>query len=184
MIRVTDHDPAWAGQFARLRGVYEAALGVAGVPFLAVEHVGSTAVPGLAAKPVIDVDIVVAAGDVAAASQVLVGLGFTPRGEHGVPQRWAFRAPDDLPPTHTYVVVDGSLALRNHLVVREILRVDAGLRAEYAAVKRDLAARCEDVDAYVMGRSAVLQRVLAAGGLTADERRAVEGHQQPSSDGS
>ena len=59
-----------------------AAAGVAaGVPVVAIEHVASTAVPGLPAKPVIDCDIVVAEADVTAASQVLVRRGFRPLGE-------------------------------------------------------------------------------------------------------
>ena len=106
------------------------------MPVVAIEHVGSTAVPGLAAKPVIDCDIVVAGPDVAAASQVLAGLGFTPEGELGIPLRWAFKEPERLAPTNTYVVVQGSLSLRNHIAVRDILRADPDLRDQYAAVKR------------------------------------------------
>jgi hypothetical protein len=77
---------------------------------------------------------VVAGRDVAAASRVLTGLGFTPLGELGIPLRWAFKEPERLDGTNTYVVVEGSLSLRNHLAVRDILRADAGLRAQYAAV--------------------------------------------------
>jgi GrpB-like predicted nucleotidyltransferase (UPF0157 family) len=68
VITVVDYDPDWPGLFATLRDEYAAALAAACVPVVAVEHVGSTSVPELAAKPVIDCDIVVAADDVAAAS--------------------------------------------------------------------------------------------------------------------
>ncbi|HEX6887191.1 MAG TPA: GrpB family protein [Candidatus Nanopelagicales bacterium] len=170
MILVVEHDPAWADRFRALRAEYARAFAAAAVPVLAIEHVGSTAVPGLAAKPVIDCDIVVAAADVAAASTVLVSLGFRPLGELGIPQRWAFAEPARLAGTNTYVIVDGSLALRNHRAVRDVLRADAGLRAEYARVKRGLAASAADMDAYVAGKSAVLQRVLAAAGLSAQEQ--------------
>ena len=78
---------------------------------MAIEHVGSTAVPGLAAKPVIDCDIVVAKDDVAGACETLVGLGFRPLGELGIPLRWAFKEPDRLTGTNTYAVVDGCLSL-------------------------------------------------------------------------
>ena len=64
-------------RFEQLRQEYTDAMEAAGVPVVSIEHVGSTAVPGLAAKPVIDCDIVVAGQDVAAASRVLAGLGFT-----------------------------------------------------------------------------------------------------------
>ena len=94
------------------------------VPVVAIEHVGSTAVPGLAAKPVLDCDIVVAEQDVAAGSRALTGLGFTPLGELGIPLRWAFKEPKRLAGTNTYLVVAGSLSLRNHLAVRDSLRAD------------------------------------------------------------
>src|ERR671914_719550 len=106
MIEVTEYDPAWPDRFEELRAEYARALADADVPVVAIEHVGSTSVPGLAAKPVIDCDIVVAEPDVTAASGVLVGLGFTPRGDLGIPQRWAFREPERLARTNTYVVVD------------------------------------------------------------------------------
>src|ERR1700740_3315368 len=115
MITVVEYDPAWPGRFELLRSEYQQAMARAGVPVVAIEHVGSTAVPGLAAKPVIDCDIVVAGQDVAAASRVLAGLGFTPLGELGIPLRWAFKEPERLAPTNTYVVVLDSLSLRNHL---------------------------------------------------------------------
>ena len=81
-------------------------------PSAAIEHVGSTSVPGLAAKPVIDCDIVVVRRDVAAASEVLTGLGFQPEGELGIPLRWAFKEPERLAGTNTYIVEAGSLSLR------------------------------------------------------------------------
>jgi GrpB-like predicted nucleotidyltransferase (UPF0157 family) len=81
---------------------------------VSIEHVGSTSVPGLAAKPIIDIDIVVSGEDVVAASEALTRIGFVPRGDLGVPDRYAFFAPKNFFPTHTYVVVDGCLSLRNH----------------------------------------------------------------------
>jgi GrpB-like predicted nucleotidyltransferase (UPF0157 family) len=64
VITAVDYDPVWPGRFERLRAEYAAAMAAAGVPVVAIEHVGSTSVPGLAAKPIIDVDIVVRAADV------------------------------------------------------------------------------------------------------------------------
>ena len=108
MIAVVDYDPAWPGRFEELRGEYAQAMTAAGVPVVAIEHVGSTSVPGLAAKPVIDCDIVVAEQDVAAAWLVLTTLGFKPLGELGIPLRWAFKEPKRLAGTNTYVIVEGS----------------------------------------------------------------------------
>ena len=119
---VVAYDPAWPRRFEQLRREYAAAMAAAGVPVVAIEHVGSTSVPGLAAKPVIDCDIVMAEQDVAAGSGVLAGLGFKPLGELGIPLRWAFKEPERLAGTNTYIVVAGSLSLRNHLAVRDILQ--------------------------------------------------------------
>ncbi|MGH3743041.1 MAG: GrpB family protein, partial [Micromonosporaceae bacterium] len=148
MIEVVDYDPTWPERFEALRAEYAAALETAQVPVIAIEHVGSTSVPGLAAKPIIDCDIVVAAEQVVAASDVLVALGFEPRGELGVPQRWAFYEPERLVGTNTYVVVSGSLSLRNHLAVREALRADPALRAEYGAVKKRVGDAAKDIYEY------------------------------------
>ncbi|HEX6444189.1 MAG TPA: GrpB family protein [Streptosporangiales bacterium] len=180
MILVTDYDPAWPERFEALRREYAQALAAAGVPVVAIEHVGSTSVPGLAAKPVIDCDIVVAAEHVEAASAVLVGLGFTPVGELGIPQRWAFREPARLAATNTYVVVAGSLSLRNHLCVRDTLRADAALRDEYAAVKKRVGATAADLEEYGKGKNATVQRILRAGGMSAAERASIDANQVPS----
>lgn len=180
MVEVVEYDDAWPEVFEQLRGRYESALRAAGVPVVAIEHVGSTAVPGLAAKPVIDLDIVVASEQVEAASAVLVAMGFRAVGELGIPQRWAFKAPEDWPRTHTYVVVDGSLSLRNHLAVRETLRADTSLRDEYAEVKRAVGSIAADIEEYGQGKEAVVQRILAAAGLTDEERGSIAANQVPS----
>jgi GrpB-like predicted nucleotidyltransferase (UPF0157 family) len=145
-------------------------------------HVGSTSVPGLAAKPVIDCDIVVARPDVAATSAVLAGLGFRPLGELGIPLRWAFKEPERLAGTNTYVVVAGSLVLRNHLAVRDILRADPALRERYAAVKRRVGAVAADIDEYGRGKNDTVQQILAAAGLTDAERASIDANKVPSHD--
>ncbi|MGO9082868.1 MAG: GrpB family protein, partial [Streptosporangiaceae bacterium] len=182
MILVADYDPAWPDRFEQLRREYAAAMAAADVPVLAIEHVGSTAVPGLAAKPTIDCDIVVTRPQVTVAARVLTGLGFTPEGELGIPLRWAFKEPERLAATNTYVIVAGSLALRNHLAVRDILRADADLREQYAAVKRRVGAAAANIDEYGRGKNAMIQRLLAAAGLTDAERASIDGSQVPSHD--
>lgn len=173
VIAVVEYDPSWPERFYALRGEYAKAMAAAGVPVAAIEHVGSTSVPGLAAKPIIDCDIVVAEPDVTAAADVLVALGFTPEGELGIPQRWAFKEPPRLSGTNTYVVVNGCLSLRNHLAVRDTLRADAALRNEYAAVKREAGARAANIDEYGQAKTAMVQKILATAGLTAAERASI-----------
>jgi GrpB-like predicted nucleotidyltransferase (UPF0157 family) len=182
VILVVEYDPRWPTRFEGLRREYAGAMAGASVPLVTIEHVGSTSVPGLAAKPVIDCDIVVAEPDAAAASEVLVGLGFRPLGELGIPLRWAFKEPERLAGTNTYVVVAGSLSLRNHLAVRDTLRSDPGLREQYAAVKRRVCAMAANIDEYGQGKSTVIQRILAAAGLTEAERASISANQVPSYD--
>lgn len=143
---------------------------LAGVPVEAIEHVGSTSVPGLAAKPVLDIDILVVAADIPAAVRRLATAGYVHQGDLGVTGREAFTAPDDDPRRHVYLGTRDNLHIRNHLAVRDVLRTHADLREQYAAVKLALAA---DPDTYISRKSAVRQRVLAHGHLTADELRAI-----------
>lgn len=183
MIVVVDYDAAWLERFEMLRELYAEAMAAARVPVVAVEHVGSTSVPGLAAKPIIDCDIVVARAHVTAASNALISLGFTPLGELGIPQRWAFKEPARLAGTNTYVIVNGCLSLRNHLCLRDVLRADAALRNDYAAVKRAAGARAANIDEYGQAKSAVIQKILAAAGLTDAERASIASNQVPTHGG-
>lgn len=168
-VQVVAYDSHWPAQFDMLRR--ELSVALADVPVLAVEHVGSTSVPGLAAKPVIDIDIVVAAEQVSAAIAALADVGYSSLGELGVPDRHALAAPDDGVRRHVYVTVDGCLSLRNHLAVRDVLRADESLRAEYGAFKLGLAEQeLTGIDEYVAAKSEILQRVLARGGIDPSER--------------
>ena len=131
---VVAYDEDWPRRFEVLRAHVEPALaGVAAV----VEHVGSTAVPGLAAKPVIDVDVVVAGpADARAAVEALVGAGWRHQGDLGVPGREAFTVRPGLPEHHLYVVVRNSPAHRDHVDLRDHLRAHPADAARYAAERR------------------------------------------------
>jgi GrpB-like predicted nucleotidyltransferase (UPF0157 family) len=179
VVEVVDYDPVWVERFEALRAVYTESLSAAGVPVVAIEHVGSTSVPGLAAKPIIDCDIIVEEPHVEAASAVLISLGFTPLGERGIPQRWAFDEPGRLAGTNTYVIVEGSLALRNHLAVRDALRADPQLREEYGEVKKRVGAEVVDIYAYVAGKNTMVQRILESAGLSEADRASIDANQGP-----
>jgi len=176
-IQVVDHDPEWAKRFEAIRAVLADAL--SGVNTRTIEHVGSTSVAGLAAKPIIDIDVVVAERDAQAAIDALEAPGYECVGTMGIPGRFAMVAPPGTVRQNTYVMVDGCLALRNHLGVREVLRREEGLRDRYAAVKRELAARTDDIDVYVEGKSAILREVLAAAGLGDEQQREIEDLNRP-----
>jgi GrpB-like predicted nucleotidyltransferase (UPF0157 family) len=125
---------------------------------------------------------VVRESDVAAASGVLVSLGFTLLGELGIPLRWAFKEPARLSRTNAYVIVEGSLSLRNHLAVREVLRANNALRNEYAAVKKQAGVHAANIDEYGQAKGGTVQKILAAAGLTDTERSSIAGNQVPTRD--
>ncbi len=166
-IRVEPYDESWPGKFDVLKRNYDEAL--EGVPVLAIEHVGSTSVPGLWAKPIIDVDIVVAGENYRAAISALEVYGYVSLGDLGIEGRWAFDAVNAPYATNTYVIRSESLPLRNHLAVREVLKSNPHLRDEYGLVKRNLAKQTSDIAIYVSGKTEVLQRILKLGGLNDKE---------------
>lgn len=166
------YDPSWQDRFEKVAATLSGAL--ADGPAASVQHVGSTSVPGLAAKPILDIDVIVAPEDVSAAVAALSCLGYVHRGDLGVAGREAFFAPDEDPRRHVYVCAAGTLNVRNHLAVRDVLRRRDDLRDEYAAVKLSLAAEPDmDIDTYIARKSDVLQKVLAASDLTDTERRQI-----------
>ena len=166
-ILVEPYDELWPTQFEALKQNYEEAL--VGVSIVSIEHVGSTSVPGLWAKPIIDIDIVVKGEHYQDAISALASYGYTSRGDLGIEGRWAFEAAGAPHKTNTYVVRIDSLALRNHLAVRDVLRRNPELRDEYSVVKQDLTIKTSDIDMYVSGKTEVLQRVLKLGGLSDEE---------------
>jgi GrpB-like predicted nucleotidyltransferase (UPF0157 family) len=157
---VVDYSDRWPADFEAIRARLEPA--VATVPG-EIEHVGSTAVPGLAAKPVIDVDVVVPdAESVPRAVAALVALGYEHRGDLGIPGREAFSVLPGLPDHHLYVVVRDSPAHRDHVDLRDHLRRSPDGLRRYAAEKRRLAPLLTSHrDAYVDGKAWLVRELLA-----------------------
>ena len=175
-IVVVEYDPAWVETFERVRDtVWRVVHDVA----LSVEHVGSTAVPGLWAKPIVDVDVVVRdEAAVALAITRLATIGYGHRPEIGLTGREAFEAPrgdPSLAPHHLYVCPRGSVALRNHLAVRDHLRAFPASTRAYGALKRRLAREHQhDIDAYVAGKTDFVLAILRAADFAPEELEAIE----------
>lgn len=142
-IVIVEYEPSWPREFERLRDRASRAVGGFAV---AIEHVGSTAVPGLAAKPVIDLVVVVEPEHVQAAIDRLVAIGYVHLGNLGVEGREAFAVPsgERRDHHHLYVSATDSEELRAQLAFRDHLRNDRALAAEYEALKRALAIRFRD----------------------------------------
>jgi GrpB-like predicted nucleotidyltransferase (UPF0157 family) len=159
-VRVCDYDTQWPYLFSRIEGELREQLGAL---VLAIEHVGSTSVPGLAAKPIIDIDLVISSAyQFPSVKERLEKFGYIHEGPCGIPEREAFRCVIDLPAHHPYVCETDARSLKEHLRLRNVLRQNPELAAEYATLKRALADQYRhDRVAYIEAKSGFIRSVLA-----------------------
>jgi GrpB-like predicted nucleotidyltransferase (UPF0157 family) len=173
-IEIVDYDSRWPQQFQELKAVYNSVLGDL---IISIEHVGSTAVAGLEAKPIIDIDIVVA--DERQLNKIIPSvalLGYQFRGDLGIKDRYAFRRVSELSPDngngvvwpdhHLYCCLEGSLSLNNHLLFRDALRAAPILAKQYGDLKKKLALMTDDMDVYVESKSSFIAEVLYQAGIS------------------
>ncbi|EXJ67478.1 uncharacterized protein A1O5_09491 [Cladophialophora psammophila CBS 110553] len=170
---VEECNPEWAVQFQQIKEELEEIL--RGVNYLGIEHVGSTSVPGLVAKPVINLSIISSRADVQAAIDALTSKGgYVYEGEMGIPDRHAFRKLGAFPTRHLYVSVDRCQSIRNQLGVRDICRSDPAVRDAYGWTKLELVQReWRDVDQYCEAKNDILVWVLEKAGMSSEEREQV-----------
>jgi GrpB-like predicted nucleotidyltransferase (UPF0157 family) len=159
-VRVVPYDSTWPALFAAEAEELRQRFEVAGLP-LVVEHTGSTAVPGLAAKPILDILAGYPAGAVVAAYiGAFTEAGYTHRGEQEIPGREFFRRGNPRA-YHVHLTAIGSSFWRDHLTFRDHLRSDNALRDTYAALKRNLAVRFpRDREAYIAAKESFVKDVL------------------------
>jgi len=169
---IVEYDATWPSTFATLQApVSEALRGTA----LSVEHVGSTSVCGLAAKPIIDIDVVIPSrAELPAAIERLASLGYVHRGNLGIEDREAFQSPGHLPAHHLYVCVQGCTALANHLAIRDYLRLNPAAVAAYAQLKKQLAERFPmDSDSYNAGKTDFVLEALRSAGFSESDLQSI-----------
>jgi len=163
-IVVNRYDPSWPGEFERVRAELASAL-----PEWvgSINHVGSTSVPGLDAKPIIDVLLGVPdLGEGLKLIPTLESLGFEYRPKDDLPDRHYFpRIIDGLGRHHVSVAAPESRHFRNTLIFRDALRSDPDLRRRYALLKRGLAEEVGSVRlAYLNGKTDFILSVLKTEG--------------------
>lgn len=160
MIVVLPYDPAWRQAFEDIKSRLLPALG--GL-CLCIEHVGSTAVPGLSAKPIIDMDAVIPDRSVLPeVIAALEGIGYTHEGDLGIPGREAFRYDnrEQLPAHHLYVCARDCEELRRHLAFRDCLRARPEAVREYSRVKEEAAALYpRDIDGYIRYKAPFIEGI-------------------------
>jgi len=162
-IRLVPSDPGWPSRFELERSLLAEAIGawVEG----GIHHVGSTAVPGLEAKPIIDILVGVRSLETARGCfEPLADLGYLYAPYLPDEMHW-FCKPDPARRTHhLHLVPFGSPRYLNELAFRDRLRADPRLAADYAALKRRLAERHrDDREAYTEAKSRFIQQALADG---------------------
>ena len=144
LVELVEHDPTWAELFERERTLLAPIFDGHAV---GIEHIGSTAVPDLCAKPIVDVLVGVRELTLSREQiEAMEGLGYEFLGEHGLPGRLFFRKH---PRTHhVHVVEHGGEIWERQLTFREALRSDADERRRYDEFKRRLAAEGHSRNVY------------------------------------
>ena len=165
-IVVVPYDEKWKLRFEEIAGELRAALGELA---LSIEHVGSTSVPGLAAKPIIDIDVVIEdESKLQAVIGALAKIGYQYEGNLGIPGREAFgyEGKTHLMEHHLYVCPKDSPELRRHLSFRDYLRGHPEAVLEYSRIKAE-AARLfpHDIDGYINHKGTLIEKIYREIGL-------------------
>ena len=172
-IVLSSYDPDWPRLFAEERQRLQAAIGEWAV---VIEHVGSTSIPGIAAKPIIDIVVAVAElVDELKCITPLVEIGYDCKGEFGIPERVFFRKLTDTPlpgqvtngigRTHqVHMFQRDNIEVERHIAFRDYLRANPDARQAYEDLKRRLAAEHEDIEAYADAKSEFVESVLRKAG--------------------
>jgi GrpB-like predicted nucleotidyltransferase (UPF0157 family) len=174
-IDIVSYDPAWPGQFRAEAGKLTELL----APWLAtpVEHIGSTSVPGLAAKP--SLDMMAGVHDLRSARTaipVLTSHGFT-HARHRPGTLWFHKARTESDPEQgLHLTEPGSSLWRERLAFRDALRADPALASQYQELKERLAADSGDIAAYTAGKRQFVVQVLARAGVMAEDWRQAGRH--------
>jgi GrpB-like predicted nucleotidyltransferase (UPF0157 family) len=168
---VSEYDPLWPIQFEELKALIWPKVEAYALAF---EHVGSTSVPELAAKPVIDIDIIIEnSSKLPEIVEALSNLGYIHRGNLGIEGREAFKLVDSgraLPKHNLYVCLNNCIALRNHIALRDHLRSNAEDRDEYIRIKRELAVKFPNsLNEYCEGKTTFVLGILHKSGIQNSE---------------
>jgi GrpB-like predicted nucleotidyltransferase (UPF0157 family) len=159
-VSVAPPDPQWASGFEAEAQEIQIALGAG---CLAIHHVGSTSIPGIYAKPVLDLLVAVTTIDVMdERCPQMTALGYEALGEYGLPGRRFFRKDDadGVRSHHVHSYAQGSAELHRHLAFRNFMRAHPPLAQQYSDLKRRLARdHPEDMEAYMAGKDGFIQEM-------------------------
>ena len=164
-IVVLPYDEKWKQAFLDIKSELDEALG--DLP-ISIEHVGSTSVPGLSAKPIIDIDVVVRKTDVEAAIRALATIGYEHEGNGGIEGREMFKysGKENLMEHHLYVCPEDSRELKRHVLFRDYLRAHPDAVQAYSQIKKEAADLYpHDIDSYINHKGVVIEKIYKELGL-------------------
>ena len=164
-ISVVPYDPSWKDEFERIQNEV---LIVLQDTFVAIEHVGSTSVPGLHAKPIIDIDIVIDGEIFDDVKERLEVIGYFHVGNLGIEGREAFKYENKshLMEHHLYVCDKNSDELKRHIALRDFLRNNENYRIKYSEIKQEMATLFpHDIDGYINGKQPIILEIYKKCGL-------------------
>ena len=163
---VLPYDRAWQSAFEEIKKEIEGAIGDL---IIGIEHVGSTSVEGLSAKPIIDIDVIIKDYSVFPAMvERLRTIGYIHEGDLGIKDREAFKYSDKpyLQMHHLYVCPQYSEELRRHITFRDFLRSNAKAVRKYSMVKEKAAELFpNDIDKYIECKTPCIQELYGECGL-------------------
>ncbi|HAT7071723.1 TPA: GNAT family N-acetyltransferase [Legionella pneumophila] len=151
LIKVVPYDSSWSMQFEQEAEQIKKALGNNCID---IHYIGSTSVPGLAAKPVIDmIPVVLDLSKVDSVNTAMRTLGYEAKGEYGIPFRRYFQKGDNQRTHHAHVFELGNFEIERHLKFRDWMRSHPEDREAYARLKQELARQySDDITAYCLGK--------------------------------
>ena len=164
-IVVLPYDEKWQQAFLHIKSELEPALGQLAI---SIEHVGSTSVPGLAAKPIIDIDVVVRKTDLEPAIKALAAIGYEHEGNGGIEGREMFKysGKEHLMEHHLYVCPEDSRELKRHVLFRDYLRSHPDAVQSYSQIKKEAAELYPgDIDSYINHKGSVIEKIYKELGL-------------------
>ena len=161
---VEDYNSIWKDEFKKIKDELLTALSG---QVISIEHVGSTAVEGLCAKPIIDIDIVID-NNFEEVKRLLETFGYTHEGDLGIAGREAFKYVNKpyLMMHHLYVCNKDNVELHRHITFRDYLRNHKKDREIYSKIKREMALKYpQDIDSYMEGKQPVILKIYGKCGL-------------------
>lgn len=168
IIDVKDYNPQWKNWFKRLKEQVWPYLGAHAVDFI---HVGSTSIEGMAAKPIIDIDVVVKNfDDFDKIKQAMGQIGYIHEGDLGIVDREKFKPKQEPEIAHNlYVILEDSIAFKNHLLLKKHLDENSIDHKRYKDLKIKLSKKMKKREDYCKKKTELILEFLQTQGMSNDD---------------